>query len=208
MVASGAASGVAREVASIASFSYDAPVFQVGTRRLTADDSGGNLDIMVLWTMKSECRRSGLAEGCILTETTRNNMEGLVNLAVLNTNVAFTNAGITTQLRLVHQYRHPSYIESSFSAYGSALTALRSNDDNIMDDVHKKRILYGADIVALLIDDSQYCGIGYIGPRIDLMFSVTAWNCAAGYYTLAHEIGHNLVRKNLLFEFQAVSRLC
>ena len=71
----------------------------------------------------------------------------------------------------------------------------------------------GADVVAMLIDDPQYCGLGYLGPRSDLMFSVTAWNCATGLYSkitpiflevilsvltdfniliaFGHEIGHN-----------------
>jgi len=46
--------------------------------------------------------------------------------------------------------------------------------------------------VALIIDDSTYCGIAWVGPRIDRMFSVTAWNCATGYYSFGHEIGHNM----------------
>ena len=47
-------------------------------------------------------------------------------------------------------------------------------------------------MVAMLIDDSQYCGIAYVGPSKDWMFSVTAWFCATGYYTFGHELGHNL----------------
>jgi hypothetical protein len=62
-----------------------------------------------------------------------------------------------------------------------------------LDQAHTLRTTYGADIVALLIDDSQYCGKAWLGPSIGLMFSVTAWNCATGYYTFGHEIGHNFV---------------
>merc|ERR1719203_1530301 len=60
-----------------------------------------------------------------------------------------------------------------------------------MDDVHDKRTEHGADIVALLIDDSQYCGMAYLGPSIGSMFSVTSWSCATGYYSFGHEIAHN-----------------
>jgi len=48
------------------------------------------------------------------------------------------------------------------------------------------------DFVALIIHDSQYCGIAFLGPRVDLMYSVTAWNCATGYFSFGHEIGHNM----------------
>jgi len=61
-----------------------------------------------------------------------------------------------------------------------------------MDDVHTKRELYGADIVAMIIDDSEYCGKAWLGPRESLMFSVvTDWNCVTGYFSFGHEIGHN-----------------
>merc|ERR1719491_1072848 len=61
-----------------------------------------------------------------------------------------------------------------------------------MDDVHEKREVYGADLVALLIDDPQYCGLAWMGPTKDRMFSVTSWSCATGYYSFGHEIAHNL----------------
>lgn len=55
-----------------------------------------------------------------------------------------------------------------------------------MNEAHTLRDEYGADLVALIIDDPQYCGIAYLGPRTDLMFSVTGWNCATGYYSFGH----------------------
>jgi len=64
--------------------------------------------------------------------------------------------------------------------------------DGDVDGVHEKREEYGADIVALIIDDPQYCGIAFLGPSKANMYSVTAWNCATGYFSFGHEIGHNL----------------
>ena len=93
---------------------------------------------------------------------------------------------------LVHAYRQPTYVEASSNAFDKALGQLRNQNDGIMDEVHDKRERYGADIVAMIIDASQYCGIGYVGPRKDLMFSVTKYSCATGYYTFGNEIGHNL----------------
>ncbi len=160
-------------------------IIQSKERRQLSDD-GSVMDVMVVWTPKAECRRSGLSQGCTLTSQTESNMLSLVNLAITETNSAYTASGVDSQLLLVHAYRHPDYVESSFS---TALNELRSGG---VSGVNTNRATYGADIVALLIDDSQYCGLGYIGPRIDLMYSVTAWNCATGYYSFGHEIGHNL----------------
>jgi len=144
------------------------------------------LDVLVPWTNHAECRNSGLARGCTLTAQTEVNMRARIDLAVTETNTAYAESGIDALLNLVHAYR-TDYTEASSDAFGSALSATRASAE-----VGGKRTLYGADVVALIIDDSQYCGIGYLGPRTDLMFSVTAWNCATGYFSFGHEIGHNL----------------
>ena len=163
-------------------------------------DDGSILDVMVVWTKKSECRESNLPKGCILTSTTEDNIRALIDLAVLETNTAYTASGVDTQLRLVHAYRHDSYDEDTGS-FSNALSRISSTTDGIMDDVHGQRTLYGADLVALIIDHSQYCGIAYLGPSITRMFSVTARACATGYFSFGHEIGHNLVSYKIKFVF-------
>jgi hypothetical protein len=165
------------------------------TRCGLLDDIGGNMDILVLWMKAAECRNSGLSASCSVDAATEANMPGLVNVAIKETNVAYDMSGIQTSLCLVHAYRERNYIEMNSNASNNALNAITSMSDGAMDDVHQKRTEYRADIVGMLINDSQYCGIGWIGPRIDLMFSVTAWNCATGSYTFAHEVGHNMVRE-------------
>jgi peptidyl-Asp metalloendopeptidase len=114
-------------------------------------------------------------------------MQALVELAVAETNTAFINSGIHTQLSLVHSFRHDTYVEPSFDG---ALSDLKGTSDGKMDEIHALRDQYGADLVVLIIDDPQYCGLGYVGPSKDWMFSVSAWNCATGYYTFGHEIGY------------------
>ena len=96
----------------------------------------------------AECKQSGLSEGCLHTATTEINMRGLIDLAVAETNTAYENSGINTQLRLVHAYRDPDYVENTFS---TALSDLQSQTDGQLDSVHSKRTLYGADIVAMLV---------------------------------------------------------
>ena len=61
-----------------------------------------------------------------------------------------------------------------------------------MDDIHAKRAENGADMVSLIIGgDGSSCGYGWVGPSVDTMFSVVAFDCATGYYSFAHEFGHN-----------------
>lgn len=60
------------------------------------------------------------------------------------------------------------------------------NGDGKMDEAHTLREQYKADLVALIIDDPAYCGMAYLGPSKNYMFSVTAWNCATGYYSFGH----------------------
>ncbi|KAL3763709.1 hypothetical protein ACHAWU_008031, partial [Discostella pseudostelligera] len=158
---------------------------------LAVDDLGGNIDVMVVWTKRSECKKSGLDPDCSLTDVTENNMRGLIDLAIAETNTAYNLSGVTTQLRLVHAYREPNYVEAATDAFVTALQNIQSSSDGVMDDLHEKRDVYGADIVAMIIDGAQYCGMAYLGPGIDLMFSVSSWNCATGYYTFGHEISHN-----------------
>lgn len=162
-----------------------------GGHRGLADD-GSVLDIMVVWTNLAECANSGLSAGCTHDATTESNIRGRIALAIAETNTAYTGSGVTTKLRLVHAYREDNYVEASADAFSAALNAITGKSDGVMDDVHAKRDKYGADIVALIIHDSQYCGVAWLGPSEDRMFSITAWNCATGYYSFAHEIGHNM----------------
>jgi len=153
------------------------------------------LDIMVVWTKKAECRNSNLESSCTPSATTTNNMHGLIDLAVYETNTAYQLSGIQTEIRLVHSYLDSSYTETSdntLTTFVDALNHIKDPSDGFMDDVHSKRTEFGADLVALIIGDDAYCGYAYIGPSITLMFSVTSYNCATGYFSFGHEIGHNL----------------
>ena len=150
-------------------------------QRLLQTAPDHTLDVLVLYTSAARSRKGGTDSG----------MDTAIALAITETNDAYAASGVNAQLRLVHS-AHTTYTEASSDAFGAALSALRSQTDGLMDEAHALRAQYGADVVALLIDDAQYCGLGYLGPRTDLMFSVTGANCMTGYYSFGHEIGHNL----------------
>jgi hypothetical protein len=105
----------------------------------------------------------------------------------------------------VHAYRHETYVESGSSDdMLDALTYADGRGDDQLEDVHTKRTQYGADIVAMLLDLSDYCGTGWSGddePSKKYTFSVTRWDCATGGYTFAHELGYNFVSSTLIAKF-------
>lgn len=159
------------------------PVTPIHNHRGLYDDLGGNLDTMVVWTKAAECRNSNLAATCTPTSQTEANMRALIDLAISETNTAYDLSGVTTQLRLVHAYRDATYTEVTGDAFSRALNEITSTNDNIMDDVHTKRAAYGADLVAMIIDDAALCGLAWLGPSYSRMFSVSSWSCATGYYS-------------------------
>ena len=127
------------------------------------DDSGKNLDILVVWTKNAECKESNLQKGCAVNSRTKDNMKELVKLAVAETNHAFRTSNIDTELVLVHSYRHPTYVENESGGYKNiflnSLYDARNHGDGNMDDIHELREEHGADLVALIVDgNKKSCG--------------------------------------------------
>ena len=163
-----------------------------GSRKLV--DDGSVLDVLVVYTAAAECRNSNQAVGCTRTATTAANMKARVDLAISETNQGYVNSGVNTQLRAAHPDSAVfyNYAEVSGDAFSSGLSHIRTQGETSGTTINSLREQYKADFVALIINDPQYCGIAYLGPRSDLMYSVTAWNCATGYYSFGHELGHNM----------------
>jgi hypothetical protein len=147
----------------------------------TADD-GSVIDIMVVYTSAAEAAVGGSTQ-----------MQNLINLAVAETNQSYLNSGITQRLNLVHKAK-VIYSETSFA---DALYDLTGTNDGKMDIVHTLRDAYYADEVVLLINDPEYCGLAWLMQDVstlfqDHAFAVVNWDCATGYYSFGHELGHNM----------------
>jgi len=146
----------------------------------TAADDGSTLDVMVVYTPAAR-----LAEG----GTTA--MKALINLAIVETNTAYSNSGVTPRVRLVHT-EEINYTEVDFEP---DVQALQNASDGIMDNVHTLRDVHGADMVSLVVEDSDFnaCGIGFVNSSLSAVqpFSVIDHRCLA-IFVLAHEMGHNM----------------
>jgi len=166
-------------------------------------DDGSVIDVMFVWTKLAECRNAKLQEGCVLTDKTKDAMMDICELAIAQTNQAFKNSAIHTQLRLVHAYRHPTYVENCNRECKSkwtgditdwVLKSMKTPNNGIMDDVHKKREKYKADMVSLMIDNRglKFDSAAENGHVKEGMFNVITWNTAAkpDALTFAHSVFH------------------
>ena len=141
------------------------------------------------------CTAAGYGPGdiCSATENIKATIEGIINLAVSETNHAYTVSNIGTRLRLVYVHYDATYNDVT-NQWETTLGYLRNNNDGQLDYVHAMRDQYGADFVSMLVDTGSYCGIGYRpqNPSAGDAFSLTKWSCATGYFSFGHEIAHNM----------------
>jgi hypothetical protein len=79
----------------------------------------------------------------------------------------------------------------------SDLEILKQENDGALDEVGALRDAYGADVVQLVVEEGDGCGISYSmgksGPSFsEWAFSVVERSCIDTTYAMAHELGHNL----------------
>jgi hypothetical protein len=154
-----------------------------------AADDGSTIDVLVVYTDDARVAAGGTSA-----------IQGLIDVAVAETNAGYTNSGIDQQINLVHR-AEVSYDESGFD-WSQTLSRLRTHNDSYLDTVTAPgtglRDTYCADEVVLVVKgDSQYCGMAYLMTTVshdfeDWAFAVVAYNCATGYYSFGHEMGHNM----------------
>ncbi|MDX1419739.1 MAG: zinc-dependent metalloprotease [Rubricoccaceae bacterium] len=114
----------------------------------------------------------------------------LVQLAIDETNMGYERSDIAHRVVLAHTYRTPQNASSSFS---TTLDRMQNPNDGYHDEIPGLRAQYGGDLVNMIAgQNGGLCGqartILADGP--DEGFAVSAQNCATGYYTFGHELGH------------------
>ncbi|MHC5114183.1 MAG: M12 family metallo-peptidase [Planctomycetota bacterium] len=140
-------------------------------------EDGSVIDVLIVYTPVARAAAGGTAA-----------IEAEIDEAVDLANESYLNSQIGLELNVVY-LAEIAYQENG--SYNQHLSRLRDDGDGFMDSVHALRNEHRADLVALIVNAGQYCGIAYLGPGPSTAFSVTTWYCAAGGLTLAHEIGHN-----------------
>lgn len=144
-----------------------------------APDTAARIDVMVLYTAKTRAAAGGTA-----------NIQATAQAAIDAANTAYANSQISQRVRLVYT-GEVTYDETTgdYYAHLSWLTADPA--------VAALRQTYHADLVDLMVEDAQYCGLSWlmtsVGPSFaGSAFSVVTRSCAVGNFSLAHELGHNM----------------
>ena len=146
-------------------------------------NDGTELDWLVVYTPRAR-RAAGGADA----------IASLVGLGLAEANLALEKSGVDTRLRLV-ELREVPFVEAG--RVESDLEILREDNDGALDEVHELRDAYGADVVQLVVEEGDGCGIAYSMGRAgasfsEWAFSVVERSCINTTYAMAHELGHNL----------------
>ncbi len=152
----------------------------------TLSDGGYVIDVLVVYTAAARSGEGGTT-----------NMLNLINLAVSETNIGYERSGIFSRMRLVHtaEINYDESILSTGSGWSTTLSHL-TNQDNVIDEVRSLRNSYAADLVVMIVNNMTYCGMGWLmtpGYTYDSVGnSLVSRDCTTGYYSFAHETGHNM----------------
>lgn len=98
--------------------------------------------------------------------STRNKatIEGIIELAVKETNEAFAASGIRSKLRLVKLHYEDKYDDTARS-WSDVFSHFTGNRDGQMDYIHAMRDQYGADFVSIIVNTRGFCGSAH-RPRV------------------------------------------
>lgn len=144
--------------------------------------ASSQIDVMVVYSTDTKSRYGG-----------EDGVNAHIALAIAESNQAYANSQIDAQLRLAHT----AEVENSSGNMSNDLSALRSTTDGVIDHIHDLRDQYGVDMVSWFNEQGSYCGIAYVNKG-DISadaaygFSVVNSGCATGYFSTAHELGHNM----------------
>jgi hypothetical protein len=127
------------------------------SRELQYTDDPGTLDVMVIYTKATMCTAasSNSPRDCLVNTANQRPIEAQIDLAILESNMAFENSNIPAKFRLVH-----THMDSDFSEFGKSiddiLRDMKNGNGGYFNYLEPMRESVGADFVVLLIEDSPY----------------------------------------------------
>ena len=149
---------------------------EIGQSENRYHDGSGDIKVLVLYTPAAENSVSNIYNTALLAEE--------------ESNLSFANSGVNCNIELVYIGK-TNYYEISSS---TDKTRFKETNDGYLDEVHTLRDKYAADVCVLLVNyNNGICGEAYtIKAQSDEAFCVVNVQCATGYYSFIHEIGHLL----------------
>ena len=153
------------------------------------------IGVMVVWTKEAECKKAGRSKDCNRDAASETIMRNMIDQMVEDTNTAFAESGVNGQILLVHAYCAVQYNDPDKAL--DALEDLQQNNDKLKDADGVRMLVnresYGADLVNIVANANDYCGIAYTSTGAHIGYSMVHWSCTVGNKSFAHELGHNLV---------------
>ncbi len=136
------------------------------------------IEVLVAYTGSAETAKGG-----------SNSIKAMIQLAIDETNQSYVNSRINARLHLA-QVAKVNYDESTRD-FDTILSHFAGLNDGFMDEIHTLRNTYAADVAVLIINKTDYCGLAdAIRAKTDTAFAIVHYDCATGYYSFGHEIGH------------------
>ncbi|WP_444931057.1 M12 family metallo-peptidase [Microbulbifer sp. SSSA002] len=152
----------------------------------TVSDSGGKITVIVTYTEAFE--------------TDAGDVSAYMDLLEEETNVSFVNSDIDTSVEIVHAYK-TSYTESG--SFYTDREYFSNSEYPETQELYELRDLYSADVMMVLTGNELYsgsCGLAkaiYASESTALAFAREG--CATGYFSFAHEIGHLLGARHIIY---------
>lgn len=184
------------EVTTITEWEHDAPgegapLIPEGLAPSTAavaavgDDGPARVDVLVLYTQEA----SG-AEGA-------DALDAMMDVAMAEANESLRASGVPGRFHLVGT--QPVEYDEGGLDYQQTLERLAAPGDGYLDRAQELREATHADLVVLVVAHAdEQVGIGFqmtsdnAGAFAEAAYSVVSRDHASPYFTLAHELGHNL----------------
>jgi hypothetical protein len=113
-------------------------------------------------------------------------MPSFAQLSVDTANAAYSASNGGVIMRLVGTIE-VTYTETTFD---NALNDV-TNGTGVMAAVQTKRNQVGADIVSLFINETDFCGVGWLNSPESYAYTTVYWSCAVSNFSFPHEVGHN-----------------
>ena len=151
-------------------------------------DDGSRIDVYVGYTSAARTAAGGSAQ-----------MQARIATAIAETNTGYANSGVTQRVTLVGSGEYAYNESAGISGWEKMLGDWSNPANGILGPAHTARDVLKADEMVLIVNDGTYCGLGYlmdsksISPAFaSSAFALVALSCATGYYSFAHEMGHNM----------------
>ncbi len=152
-----------------------------------AQTTNPRIDIMVVYTEEA-VRGAGGSE---------NDIRAAINQAIAQTNGDYARSGINQTLNLVHT-RQVNYNQGN-NTIPTIVTQLQDENDQVIDEVHRWRDEFGADVVCLWIENRDTNGTnGRVAEIMGIVehafenraFGVVVRGDALNWRVFAHELAH------------------